>query len=392
MSLLFSVLNKHKFFYTYLLGFLYTLHGALPVYIGSQYLERYIDGKYVGLVYTLAFCLTIVVFYFSPRILSRMGNYRFTMWLGFVELSALVVLIVANNPFVALAGFVVSVLAVALTNFTIDLFLENQSSGDNSHIGDVRGIFLSTANFGWVLSQPLVGWILTDGDFWKVYLAAAVVLLPVLWLLHRNFKEVKDPVYVDIKPKEALAALKRDSNVSNILICTFFMQLFFSWMVIYSPLLLVDVFGFDQREISMIIFAAMLPFVFFEAPLGKLADEYLGEKELLVLGFIIMAGATGLILSLGPRQFWLTLIVFVLTRVGASMVEIMTDTYFFKRIKNHDLGLMSMFRTIRPWAYIVGSLLGTVLLQFVGIQTLFAMLAVLMLGAVPFALAIEDTR
>jgi MFS family permease len=76
----------------------------------------------------------------------------------------------------------------------------------------------------------------------------------------------------------------------------------------------------------------LLPFVFVQFPLGRLADKKWGEKEILSLGFIIVAIATGLIsfISGGSMILWMTIL--FITRIGAATIEIMCDTYFFKKV------------------------------------------------------------
>jgi hypothetical protein len=58
-------------------------------------------------------------------------------------------------------------------------------------------------------------------------------------------------------------------------------------------------------------------------------------------------------------------------RFGASLVEVTTESYFFKQIKGEDASLMSVFRLLRPAANVVGALLGAVLLSIVSFPLFF---------------------
>ena len=127
------------------------------------------------------------------------------------------------------------------------------------------------------------------------------------------------------------------------------------------------------------MFAIMLlPFPLFEIPLGKLADRKLGEKEILMTGFIV-AGLS-------------TVVILFISRVGASAIEIMTESYFFKHVDGKDTDTISLFRILRPLGYIIGPLLGGVALIFINIKMIFLIPGfMLLLGVLP-AFGIKDTK
>ena len=80
------------------------------------------------------------------------------------------------------------------------------------------------------------------------------------------------------------------------------------------------------------------------------------------------------------------------TRIGASAVEIMSESYFYKKIGPHDVHLIAFMYTIRSSAYIVGPLIGTFALLFIDYRFLFAVLGVIMLIGIPYSLHFKDTR
>jgi hypothetical protein len=81
-----------------------------------------------------------------------------------------------------------------------------------------------------------------------------------------------------------------------------------------------------------------------------------------------------------------------MTRVGASMVELMTETHLFKRINSKDLSIISLFRISRPIAYISGALLGTFFLQIISFQMLFFVLGGIVIYGLRYSLVITDTK
>ena len=70
----------------------------------------------------------------------------------------------------------------------------------------------------------------------------------------------------------------------------------------------------------------------------------------------------------------------------------MTESYFYKKIGPGDIHLVTFMRTMRTSAYIVGPLLGSLVLSFVDYRFLFLVLGIIMLTAIPYALTIKDTR
>jgi MFS family permease len=129
-----------------------------------------------------------------------------------------------------------------------------------------------------------------------------------------------------------------------------------------------------------------------EGFLGYIADKYIGEKEILVTGFIILAGSTALMSFVDSNSFWIWALVLFMTRVGASMIEIMTETYFFKKITSTDVSIIGAFRMTRPFIYTLSPLLGSLLLFVIDSKYLFLLLGIFMLYGIRHALILHDTR
>ncbi len=50
-----------------------------------------------------------------------------------------------------------------------------------------------------MLAIVIVGFVLTDSDFWKIYLISAGILLPFLFVIFTKFRKFKDPVYENFR-------------------------------------------------------------------------------------------------------------------------------------------------------------------------------------------------
>ena len=170
------------------------------------------------------------------------------------------------------------------------------------------------------------------------------------------------------------------------------MRIFFSIMAIYMPLYLYRTIGFSLSELGIMFSIMLLPFALFEFPLGKIADRYLGEKEILIVGFIILAASTASLsfITSASLAVWAGLL--FVTRTGASAIEIATESYFFKHVNGKDTAQISMFRATRPFSDIIGPTIGSVSLLFIDLRFLFLVLGIFLLLGITVASRINDTR
>jgi MFS family permease len=378
-------------FVLYLLGFLFSLHVALPAYINSTFLSRFVTERFVGLLYAAGSLVTILLFLLIPKILKKFGNYRTMFCLLLVDLISVLSLAWFQSYLAISAFFIINFVVIALIGFNLDVFLENLSS--NSLTGKIRGTFLSASNIAWIIA-PLTGSIiLTDGDYWKIFLATAVLLLPVLFLLGKNFKKFRDPIYKIIPLKTTFWKIMRDKNVRTAFVVSFLLQFFYAWMVIYTPIYLYTYLNFSWREIGVMFSIMLLPFVITEAPLGRLADSRWGEKEVMSIGFIVMALTTGMIAFIPVKSFLLWTALLFASRIGASMVEVMSETYFFKKVNSDKTDIIGLFRTMRPFAYLLSPIIAMVFFSFgLPIKYIFIVLAFIMFFGLYSSLELEDTK
>jgi MFS family permease len=163
-------------------------------------------------------------------------------------------------------------------------------------------------------------------------------------------------------------------------------------MVVYSPIYLNKIIGFDWKEIGIIIVIMLLPFILFEYPLGKLSDHKYGEKIIMAMGFGIMGLSTILISIISIKILLVWIIILFITRTGASMAEIMLETYLFKSIHAKDSNILSAFRISRPASFFFSSGIMIVGLNFVDTKHMFIVIGLLVLSALLPILTIEDIK
>lgn len=374
----------------YLLSFFFTLHVAVPVYINSSFLGILTNPKTVGIIYAAASLLAIIALSVIPRILKSMGDFRATLIFLTLEVAAFFGLATLKDPVLLIALFIGSYVLIYLISFDLDLIVESFSR--DASTGSIRGLYLTSANIAWVLAPILAAGILTDGDYWRVYMAAAFLLIPALVIFARKLQHFKDPRYRSAPFWKTAKVIWCRNDLRNIFAASFILQFFFTWMVIYTPIYLHEQLGFLWEDIGIMFSVMLVPFLLLEAPLGRLADKLFGEKEILSLGFIIIAAATALMSFVTDNSFLTWAVLLFMTRVGAACVEIMSETYFFKRIDKEDADIVSVQRSVRPLAGVAGPLVATALLPFIQFKLLFLILAIIVLSGLRFSLAIRDTK
>ncbi len=385
--------RRRATFSIYLVTFFVTLHYALGLYITSSYLTIFVPQWSVGILYTLGSLLAMLLLGYSARLLRRHGLYRVTVRSFAILLVATLLLAAAewlHNSLLALMSFFLVYLFTNFERFLLDEYMEEYSSDKKT--GSLRGVFLTVMNVA-IMLAPLAAGFLVDGDgFHKVFLIAALMIAIGLATAIFSFRRMPEhrPTPAPFLP--TLCAAARHRNVSNIIAIHFLLQFFYAIMTIYMPIYLHEVIGFGWPVIG-IIFAIMLsPFVLIELPLGWVADRLLGEQELLVFGFSVLALATATIPFLGYASLPLFAIVLFLTRIGAASIEIMCETYFFKQVNDRQAGLISLFRNCQPFAYVIAPALATLFLLRWDTRALFWGLALLMLLGIYHSLRLRDTR
>ncbi len=380
------------FILVYLASFLYSFHYALPIYIESSFIAQFLETeKTIGLLFSIAAVFTAIFTFFFPLILRRFGNYRATLAAMGLEIIVLLALAFFTHPLIIIPAFILHQTLAAIIFLNFDSFVEAFSV--DTATGGIRGLFMTVLNIAFVVAPFLAGLMLSDHNFWKIYLAAAIFMALSFIVIAKNFRNYIDPAYVIPSFKKTFSIIAGSHDIHSIIYAHFLLAFFYSWMVIYIPLYLNQHMGIPMNEILGIITPiALLPFVLFEVILGKIADTKLGEKEILTLGFVIMAFSVASLSFINTASLVVWTVLLFITRTGSSMVEVTTESYFFKHVNAGDTHLITFMRSIRALAAIIAPLVAFFLLGITDFRYLFLILGIIMLTALPYSLTIKDTK
>jgi hypothetical protein len=385
---------KRKLIPIYAAILLLVFHAFLIAYINSSFLEQFIDAASVGTIYTIGSALSVLIFLFVSRVLCQLGNFKLTIGLLATNFVAVLGMSQATTLEFAIPLFIIHLITVPLIIFNLDVFMEERIGNDESGTGTSRGLLLTLASLVGALSPLISGQLITQGgnDFSTAYVVSALTLIPVMLILLLFFRTFSDPQYNTIDLFSAIRTFWININIRSVFIAHFLLQMFFMMMVVYTPLYLTGTIGLTWAEFGIVIFFAQLAYVILEYPIGIVADRYIGEKEMMAAGFLIIIIATSWMSFVTVASVTVWAVIMFTTRIGAALVEVTTESYFFKQTKSSDAQIISFFRITRPLAYVLGAIVASLSLLFVPFNLLFVVFAALMVPAMFCAMYIQDTR
>lgn len=373
----------------YLVNLFVSLHYAAVLYVNSSNLLKFFSESMVSALFILGALGNILLFILAPRILRKVENRTLIFAFIILEIFSVFGLAVFQSPMAVALSFLLHSSVVMMIYYCLDLFLENVSEDKNT--GEIRGANLTVVNTAIAASPLLVAFLTPDGDFTLLYFASTIILVPTLFVVLFSFKNMDMGIQ---KAKQSLFEFKlwlKSKNIRRVTNSRFVLEVFYTIMVIYTPIYLSNIIGFSWSQIGIIFAVMLLPFVLFELPAGELADHWCGEKEIMTVGFFIM-GTSLLVMPFLSKDIFAWMIVLFISRIGASFVEVTSESFFFKHVWKSDTGLISIFRLTRPVSAVLGSLVGAICLFFLPFKALFLVLAIFVFFGIQMSALLKDTR
>lgn len=369
-----NISSKKRLQLIYFGGFLSTVHIASIAYINSSFIKESIGSSALNILYIIGSVLSIILLSLAPLWTRKYGSIR--IFLFFIALEILAVFSIAsiNTKILIIPMLLIYIAVGSVIYFFLDINLEQETKIEST-TGNKRGILLTASNIAWVLSPLAFAFLITQNNFQKIYLLSGIALIPLFVIVGVFFKDTRKAPTIASNIFSVMRLLFTGGDKTRIIAVQFILNFFYSWMVIYLPLLLNKEIGFTWDKIGFIFTIMLLPFIIFELPAGILSDKKIGEKEILIVGLIIMFSATLIIPNLVAPLFLIWASVLFITRIGASLVEISSETYFFKHVKEDDTGFISLFRMVRPLSYIIAPIFALPIVHFFSYSASFYFLA-----------------
>lgn len=368
-----------------------SIHYGAILYVNSSLLGNFFELNTVSLLFLAGAFGNILLFLFAPKLIRLFGKRSF-LFLSLTLVAAVTLFLALSTTALTVAiSLIIYTSLVPMTYYCLDIFLEELS--DDKRTGKIRGIYLTFVSLGVALGPILMAFLTTvESGLRLVYVTAALLLiLPILLTLF-SFKSRVPKGHGSYHHSMRLpfGAWWRAKNIRRVTLARLVLELFYALMIIFTPIYLHNKLGFEWSELGIIFTVMLLPFVLFEWPAGELADRFWGEKEVMNTGFLII-GLSLLIMPFIGKVFWAWMTILFVSRVGASFVEIMTESYFFKHVGAGDTGLLSIFRLARSTGVIFGVMVGVLTLSLFSFEKIFFVIAVVTFFGLKESLSLKDT-
>jgi MFS family permease len=222
-----------------------------------------------------------------------------------------------------------------------------------------------------------------------LFVLVADVLVLVLALV--GLRDVNHKFERRLAVRYIIKKILRRKDIVRIYWVSFALEFFYSLMLVYTPIYLLDL-GMTWSQIGLIFTLMLIPFVLIQYPAGVLADKKVGEKELIIFALALAALATLGIFFLDSKSVFVWGAVLFATRIGAALIEVLRDSYFYKRIDGHDVDMIDFFRTALPLAYIISAFLSFPILIFFPMKYVFLPVVLVLILAIFQALKLKDNK
>lgn len=368
-------------FYFGFLGFLGGFISMAGTVNSNALVERLGEG-YITPVYIAGAALAAAFFLAAPSFLSALGNRPLFLGAAVAETMALLAL--------ATGGHLATLLALIFTStsfgliwLSLDIFFEHSMCSEEE-TGTARGIYLTFQNIAYAGAPLVAGALAGWGGFTPVYIVDALIVSTLILSVTPAFRTFSDPVYPDTSIRLMAKALANNHAARRATFSNLILRFYFSIAFVYIPLLLRLHYHFSWPEIGLMLGISTLPYALFELPLGRIADRARDERRILIAGFVLLAASTALLGLPLPHDLGLITVILFLQGIGASMVEIMTETHFFRAVGAQHSNVIALFRITQPVGVILSTATGGILLAFMPLSPAFFVFgSLILLGILP---------
>jgi MFS family permease len=374
-------------------NFLFSVYFTLIGFILLLFLSTIVSLPQAGFVLASGALVSVLAFPLLPRIERLYGARASAFSIALITIGVLLALAQGTTPLFSLILVGILIALQPFLAYQLDILIEASASGSATS-GEVRASFITVWNVASII-VPLSFVLLfsTGEDYTHVFLLAAIALTIFCGLFAlRSFPTGATPSSSTLK--ETFHCLLHDRDLSATVSAHLLLYLFFSWMTLYVPFYLHTVLEIPWTSLGWMFSVMLLPYLFLAYPAGWLADNVIGDKELLGVGFIIAGGSVfALGLTSVSSPLWLILAILVGTRIGAVLAESMISGHFFRRISEKDIQSIVIFRSAWPLAGVVAPILGSALLLLGTYSSFFIIIGTFIVIAGAFiTLRIRDFR
>lgn len=373
-----------------LISFISLLMGfsqATFIYVMSYYFKEASGTENLGVFYLVSYSILLVLILNYHKFVKKLGKSRVFFFSFLMEIISISLLATINLSWVGVAVLMLYIISNNLNWLGLDVILESFSTDKMS--GRIRGLYLTIMNAGFIFG-PFVSVSLFDNfNFRGIFIFLLIMESIIFMIALVKLRDVNHCFKRTESVRELIKKVMKRKDVLRSYYLSFVLYFFYALIVIYTPLYLLDI-GVTLKSIGIIFTIMLIPFVLLQYPVGLIADKKMGEKELLILSLIIMGAATTSIYFIEGTSIVIWAVVLFATRIGAAMLELLSDSYFYKKVDSEDVDIIDFFRTSRAVAFIVASILTAIMLLFFPIKSIFLLIAAVVFSGLYPAFRLKD--
>ncbi len=382
-------LDRRRIHFVYIISFVMNFGSALFIYAVSSYFKEVLGTDNIGFIYTLAYLVILLLLLNLHKIIFVFGKAYVFHAVILIKIVALLGLLLFPISKAGIGFMILYLIAGFLSWAVLNSILESFSVDRQS--GRIRGANLSISGAGFLMGPILSTQLFERYSFQGVFMATLIVLVFIFLISLVFIKSSNHKFTKKINVTDLLRKAIRRKDIMNIYYVSFALEFFYALMIIYVPLYLLGR-GFTWEQLGVAFTIMLLPFVFVQYPIGLIADKKMGEKELLLFSFFILGISTVLMYMMDSKDIWVWTTLLLLGRIGAALVEILRESYFFKRIDGGDVDLIDFFGSASPVAFIVATLMSSVLLVHFPMRGIFIVVTIVLFSAMYPTFMLVDNR
>lgn len=372
-------------FVSFLMGF----SQAVLVYVISSYFKLATGTENVGVFYAVSYIIFLIVLLNLHKVMRALGKANVFYFALLAKLAVIIFLIFSDPSAIGILLLMLYIILGHIEWVALDVIIESFSVDRMS--GRIRGLHLTIINAGFLFGPFVSTYILENIGFNGIFIFSLVFNAFVFIFGLLSFRNVNHRFEQKLKIVDIFKKVVNRKNVLRIYYISFVLEFFYALMLIYTPIYLRDL-GYSWEMIGIMFTVMLVPFVLIQYPAGILADKKIGEKEMLIFSLLAMALATGAIYFIGSGSVVIWAAVLFATRIGAALIEILRDSYFFKRIDRRDVDILDFFRTALPVAYICAATLSSFVLFLFPTKYVFVLTALVVTSALYPAFRLKDSQ
>jgi len=372
-------------FISFLVGF----SQAIIIYIMSSYFKLISGTENVGLFYLISYSVVLLILINLHKAVLFLGKSRVFCFAILASIISVFLLARFTPSPVCIIFAALYLISSSIEWVALDVILESYSTDKMS--GRIRGFHLMIFNLGFLFGPLLSVKILEKFNFYGIFLALFFINTIILIISLTGLSHVNHRFKQELSAWGVIKKMVQRTEIARIYYISFVLELFYALMIIYVPIYLLDL-KLSWNDIGWIFTVMLLPFVLLQYPAGFLADKKWGEKKFIIFSLIIMLFSTLAVFFATSKNVAIWAAILFATRIGAALIEVLRDSYFYKEIDARDVDLIHFFRTAMPMGYIVATALSSIVLFFLPTKYSFIIIAVIVLSALYPAFRLKDIK